>query len=347
VRAARLAVDAANLSRDRRGMGRLARAVLRAAQTDPSLEIVLLASGSEARELRAEFPGARIAAPRTARRPGRYDVAWFPFNGMRFAVAAPSLVTIHDAFAFTEAHRERVARYREQAPIRRAARDATRILTDSAWSRGEIARELRVPPERIVVVRPEPDMFWQPGSGDALPAALEGADFALVVGVREPRKNALVAIEACARAFRSPRETLVIVGELPAPLRARAQALHLNCGEIVASDAMLRALYRRARVVLVPSTAEGFGLVAVEALACGAAVLAANAGALPEATGGAALLLDPHDVDAWTRAIRELFDDGARVAALQAAARARFAERDRDAAAAAVLALLRDLAAAA
>lgn len=340
----RLAVDAANLSRDRRGMGRLARAVLRAAGADPSFEIVLLARGPEARDLREEFPQARVEPPRSARRRGRYDVVWFPFNGMRFGVAAPSLVTVHDAFAFTEPHRERIARYREQAPIRRAARDATRILTDSAWSRDEIARALRVAPERIVVVRPEPDPFWEPGSGDALPEALEGRPFALVVGVREPRKNALLAVEACARALRAA-ETLVVGGDLPAPLRARARALGLNCGEIVASDGMLRALYRRARVVLVPSTAEGFGLVAAEALACGAAVLASNASALPEATGGAAQLLDAHDVEAWARAIRELFDDDARAGALREAARARFAGRDRDAAAAAVLEVLRGLAA--
>jgi glycosyltransferase involved in cell wall biosynthesis len=340
----RVAVDAANLSRDRRGMGRIARAVLRVARDDPHTDVVLLAGGRDEAALRAEFPETRVARPGTARRRGRYDVVWYPFNGMRFAAAAPTLVTIHDVFAFTEPHPERVARYREQQPIRRAARAATRVLTDSRWSRDEIVRELAVPLERIDVVLPEADAFWCPGSDGALPAALETQRFALVVGAREARKNVGLVLDACARAFREPDELLVIVGELGPQLRARARRLGLRCGEIAASDSMLRTLYRRARVVLVPSLAEGFGLVAVEALACGAPLLAANSSALPEATDGAAPLLDPHDAALWARAIRDVFDDDARAAALAAGAIARFAARDRNVGATKTLRLLHDLA---
>lgn len=340
----RVAIDATNLSRDRRGMGRIARAVLRVARTDPLITIVLLAAGTEAAALRAEDPTVSIASPASARSRGRYDVVWFPFNGMRYRTAAPALVTIHDAFAFTEPHAEFVARAREQRPIRRASRRAARVMTDSHWSRDEIARELRVPLERIAVVRPEPDAFWSPGPAETLPAPLGTRRFALLVGARERRKNAALAVEACARAFRAGDETLVVVGELPPQARARARSLGLRCGEIAASDEMLRALYRRARVVLVPSTAEGFGLVAVEALACGAALLASNASALPEATEGAAPLLDPQDPDAWARAIRDVFDDDARVEALRRMARERFGARDRDAGARATLRLLYELA---
>jgi glycosyltransferase involved in cell wall biosynthesis len=340
----RIAVDAANLERDRRGMGRIARGVLRVAADDPHSEAVLLAPRTAAKRLSDEFPSLAIEAAESARRPGRFDVVWYPFNGMRFKASAPALVTIHDAFAFTEPHRERVARYREQQPIRRAAREAQRILTDSAWSRGEIVRELHVPLERIEVVLPEPDAFWCPGAAGDLPAGLAGRRFALLVGAGEARKNARLALEACARALRGPDEWLVIVGRLSPALRAQARTLGLRCGEIGASDAMLRTLYRAARVVLVPSLAEGFGLVAVEALASGAAVLAADAAALPEATAGAAPLLDPHDANAWAHAIRELFDDDARAATLRARAIEHFAHRDRDAAARDVLRLLHALA---
>jgi len=344
VSAVRIAVDAANLTRDRRGMGRIARAVLRVAREDPRSELILLARRRDAAALQAEFPEIAVERPATARRAGRYDVVWFPFNGMRFAAAAPALVTIHDAFAFTEPHPERIARYREQWPIRRAAHKATRVLTDSTWSRGEIARELALPLERIDVVLPEPDAFWCPGTDGVLPAALEAQRFALIVGAREARKNVALALDACARALRGPGEILVIVGELPPPLRARARTLGLRCGEIAAGDPMLRTLYRTARVVLVPSLAEGFGLVAVEALACGAALLAADAAALPEATAGAAPLLDPHDPEGWARAIRDVFDDDTRAAGLRAGAIARFAARDRDAAATKTLRLLHALA---
>jgi glycosyltransferase involved in cell wall biosynthesis len=61
--------------------------------------------------------------------------------------------------------------------------------------------------------------------------------------------------------------------------------------------------------VVLPSLFEGFGLPALEALACGAPLLAANATSLPEVTGDAALLLDPHDPDAWAAAMRRALRD--------------------------------------
>jgi glycosyltransferase involved in cell wall biosynthesis len=81
-------------------------------------------------------------------------------------------------------------------------------------------------------------------------------------------------------------------------------------------------------VVLVPSR-EGYGLVAVEALACGAAVIAADATALPEATRGAALLLAPDDVAAWAALVRSLLDNSGLLAAQRARAVAAFAQCDR------------------
>ena len=338
----RLAVDAGNLVRDRRGLGRLTRGILAVAAADPGFTITLLADRrDDARSLVAEFPYAAPAATRTAKRRDTYDVVWYPFNGMRFASAAPSVVTIADAFAFTQPHPERIARARERRPIERAARDATRIVTISKWSRAEIERELAVPADKIDVVTLEPDEFFFPERGDALPEALASARFALVVGVREPRKNARLALDAFARAQRDPNELLVIVGDLSAADTAHAKALEVRAGTIAASDRLLRALYRNATVVLVPSLAEGFGLVAVEALACAAPVIASNAAALPEATAGAALLLDPRDVDAWAHAIRELFDDTGKAAAMRARAESAFAPATRRAPARAMLEILR------
>lgn len=339
-----LAVDAANLARDRRGMGRLARGVLRAAAESGDIDVVLLADKrADRRALVDEFPYPVEPTASAARR-GRYDVAWFPFNGMRYRAHAPTLVSIHDAFAFTYPHRDPVARMRERRPMRRAAREATRILAISAWARDDLARVLRLPKDRFSVVAPSPDPFWFPGGGDALPAGLAGARFALFVGPSETRKNVRVALEACARALRPPDEGLVIVGALSPEDRAFARARGVRAGEIEASDEGLRALYRNAELVLVPSLAEGFGLVAIEAMACGAAVVAANTTALPEATDGAAVLLDPRDAGLWAGAIRTLFDDPARLAAVRDRATNRFAFADRTAFGRTTLALLRDLA---
>lgn len=337
------AVDAANLALDRRGMGRLARGVLRAIAESGDARVVLLADKrAHERALAGEFP-YEIAATSTARRAGRYDAIWFPFNGMRYRARAPALVSVHDAFAFTYPHHEPIARLREQRPMCRAAREATRLLTISTWARDEIVRTLRYPAERIAVVAPSPDPYWFPATQDARPEGLAGTRYALFVGPSDARKNVRIALEACARALRGPNETLVIAGRLSPEDRAFARARGVRAGEIDAGDATLRALYRNAELVLVPSLAEGFGLVAIEAMACGAAVIASNATALPEATDGAAVLLDPHDAGMWAGAIRTLLDDRMRLQALRERATTRFARADRTAFGRATLAILRDL----
>ncbi|GAC1306083.1 MAG: glycosyltransferase family 1 protein [Vulcanimicrobiaceae bacterium] len=345
-----LAVDAGNLARDRRGMGRIARGVLIAAAEAGDIAITLLAERRRDRAaLAAEFPYPVEPATR-ARARDRYDVVWFPFNGMRFHTHAPALVSVHDAFAFTLPARDPIARARVRRPMRRAAREATRFLANSAWTRAEIARELSVPHDAIVVVAPAPDPFWVPASDPVdpgavpLPAALVGTRFVVFVGPGDARKNVRLAIDACASAFRHRDETLVIVGTLSARDRAYARARGVRSGEIAASDALLRTLYRHAEMVLVPSDAEGFGLVAIEAMACGTPVLAAATTALPEATAGAAMLLPPRDVAAWAAEIRRLLDEPDRREALRARAMTTFAFADRMAGARATIAVLRDVA---
>jgi glycosyltransferase involved in cell wall biosynthesis len=192
-------------------------------------------------------------------------------------------------------------------------------------------------------VRPEPDRFWFPALNDPLPEPLAGTRVVLVVGAHEPRKNVRLVLAACARALRGPREVLVIVGRLEKRDRAYARELRVRVGEIDASDAMLRALYRNAALVLVPSLAEGFGLVAIEAMACAAPVVASDTSAIPEATCGAALLLDPRDPALWAGAIRGLLDDESRASAMRARGAARFAFADRAKPAREMLTLLREL----
>ncbi len=95
------------------------------------------------------------------------------------------------------------------------------------------------------------------------------------------------------------------------------------------SDADLAALFRSAEVAVVPSLYEGFSLPAIEAMACGAALVATSAGALPEVTGPdghAVLQVPPSDVEAMTGAIRRILDDPALRRRLGAAGRARVVE---------------------
>jgi glycosyltransferase involved in cell wall biosynthesis len=167
----------------------------------------------------------------------------------------------------------------------------------------------------------------------------------LFVGGREPRKNAAFFVGAFAAAFGGTREArLVLVGDLSADAEAILRASDVACERARPNDAELVALYRAARVVAVPSLGEGFGLVAVEAQACGAPVVAAAASALPEAVGDAGILLPPDDREAWIATLRAVVRDDGMFAELRTRSAARWSGRPRDGAARSVLATLRAIA---
>jgi glycosyltransferase involved in cell wall biosynthesis len=75
------------------------------------------------------------------------------------------------------------------------------------------------------------------------------------------------------------------------------------------SDAQLRSLLEQALCYLCPSTTEGFGLPALEAMTLGCPAVVAPCGALPEVCGDAALYADPHDPAAWAEAVTRLLLD--------------------------------------
>jgi glycosyltransferase involved in cell wall biosynthesis len=149
----------------------------------------------------------------------------------------------------------------------------------------------------------------------------------LVVGGCEPHKNLDVVVRAFLGA---PPAPLVVVGAavsdphaaaLLAPLARNGLATVLTA----VSDDALAALYRGAVATLVPSHNEGFGLPALEAMACGCPVIASNRGALPEICGGAALLLGPDDESLWREAIGAVQTNSDRRAAMIEAGLARAA----------------------
>lgn len=92
------------------------------------------------------------------------------------------------------------------------------------------------------------------------------------------------------------------------------------------ADGELKALYENARIFLFPSVTEGFGLPALEAMACGCPVIASTGGAIPEVVGDAAICCDPLDMAAWTRRIEELSASPQDLARLKRAGVARAAE---------------------
>jgi glycosyltransferase involved in cell wall biosynthesis len=131
-----------------------------------------------------------------------------------------------------------------------------------------------------------------------------------------PHKNLLRLVDAFAQAVGDGPGRLVIRGWGRAPhvlaLRRRIDAAGL-AGRVdwrpYAADDELVDLYRGARALLLPSLYEGFGLTALEAMACGTPVVVSNRSSLPEVVGDAALFVDPEDPAAIAVAIRRLFTD--------------------------------------
>jgi glycosyltransferase involved in cell wall biosynthesis len=175
-----------------------------------------------------------------------------------------------------------------RAGLTRVLRAADAIVAVSAFTRAETVELAGVPAERIRVVPHGVDaVFTEDGR------AADGA-YVLAVATLEPRKNLARAVEAA----RVAGVELRVVG-------ARGWGgieVEGWVGEI--PDSELAALYRGARCVVYPSLYEGFGLPVLEAMACGTPVVTSVGTAMEEIAGGAAVLVDPLDVDAIASGIQ-------------------------------------------
>ena len=316
-----LAVDAYNLAADRRGMGRYVRQVFRGLQTLGKHDVRLVVRNKRAVEsLTNEFPYPLIESRDLRRNPA--DAVWYPWNGIRFDPHAPAIATIYDTFAFAYPHKSFFARRKEQQPILRAAREAQAIVTISRWSAAQLHERLGIEPGRITIAPPAIEGFWHPVPPES------DSPYVLFVAGPEERKNARMLFDAFEAAFEEDAVELVVAGELTRSDEAAFAKMHAKKSRVQPDDGELRSLYSGAIAVAVPSLAEGFGLPAIEAMACGTAVVASDAAALPEACAGAAWLVDPRDPMEWRDALRRIYVDAELRARLREASLARASALD-------------------
>lgn len=174
---------------------------------------------------------------------------------------------------------------------------AVRVLCNSEATAREVHGRLGVPARRLLPIR----LGFDPGL--LRPLNLERQPFFLVLGRHDPHKNLARVLRAFAAVPNPSKELrLKLVGphdfRYTPELRELAEELGVGprCDWIPwVSDAERLALLNRCQALVVASLWEGFGLPALEGMACGAPVIAARAGALPEVVGEAALLVDPRN----------------------------------------------------
>jgi glycosyltransferase involved in cell wall biosynthesis len=240
-----------------------------------------------------------------------------------------SVLTIHDLSILLHAdtHRADLARRaRRRLPV--MARSASRIITATECVRREICEHLHLKAERVTVTPYAPRSGFQ-----AMPAAQASQtkqrlgiedEFILFVGTVEPRKNLLTLVRAFEQILRQTarRPQLVVVGaegwlmdELFAFIKESSISDRLRLTGYLGDDD-LRALYSSCTVFVYPSIYEGFGLPPLEAMACGAPVIAGNIATFQETLGSAAELVEPNDVEALARSIVEILGDEDRRRAL-------------------------------
>jgi glycosyltransferase involved in cell wall biosynthesis len=138
--------------------------------------------------------------------------------------------------------------------------------------------------------------------------------YALFVGKLEPRKNVMRLLEAFARFKRDTQSDtrLLLAGNRTRVTPAiERQIADLGIGDAVIQPGyvpseLLAPMYSAARMFLLPSLWEGFGIPIVEAMACGTPVLTSNVTCLPEIAGDAAVIVDPHSVDSIAEGIARL-----------------------------------------
>jgi glycosyltransferase involved in cell wall biosynthesis len=230
---------------------------------------------------------------------GGADVLHCPTYRAPVRCSTPVVVTVHDlaVFRYPETFRRWTRTYsRRLVPL--VVRAASRVIAVSEFTKRELVELLDVPEERVAVVANAVEPVFAPEGPRA-----EG-DYVLAVGTLEPRKNLARLAQAATRLGVELR----IVGargwgrvELPGSVRW--------LGEV--PDEELAALYRGAGCLAYPSLYEGFGIPVLEAMACGCPVVTSAGGACEEVAGGAAVLVDPLEVESIADGIERARDGAA------------------------------------
>lgn len=228
------------------------------------------------------------------------DVLWGPHGTLPLTWRKPSVVTLHDFTSITMPLRHRAKTVLSfNLFIGQSLERASRVACVSRVVADEAMRGFGVAASKIELVPNGVDEFFTPGEGP------EG-DYILFTGTLEPRKGIDDLLDAW-RSLRRPRPRLVLCGGIGWGMRIDEEDGVELTGYVTRER--LRELYRGALLFVYPSHHEGFGIPPLEAMACGAPVIATRTGAIPDYAEGAALLVTPGDRDALRAAMTRVIED--------------------------------------
>ena len=265
----------------------------------------------------------------------RADLVHIPLNRVPLAMIRPYVVTVHDmsSLLFEEQGSDLNRRFRRYR-YRRGLTRASQVIAVSEATKRDIQNLLGISGDHIHRVYNAPDpAFFARGDGFELQEKQRILEryqiqypYLLYAGNIRPHKNVPRLVEAFAvvrdqlsahPVYRDLR--LIIIGDTISQYPAVRQAVIKSRVEqavrflgFVPFDT-LRCFYHHAAAFVFPSRYEGFGLPPLEAMACGAPVVASNTSALPEVVGDAAVMVNPLNVFDIARGIRDaLLDDALR-----------------------------------
>jgi glycosyltransferase involved in cell wall biosynthesis len=230
------------------------------------------------------------------------------------ATSLPQVTIVHDLLPllYPSEYPRQQYYFRHYVPAVLRASRAVIVVSES--TRHDVLRFYDVEPEKIQVVLSGYDArrFVPVGRG----AVPDPERYLLYVGNVMPHKNLGRLLEAFAVVVRRHPVRLILRGwgrprhvrDLQARIARHGLDRHVDWRPY-AADAELPLLYRGARALVLPSLHEGFGLTALEAMACGTPVVAAGVASIPEVVGDAAVLVDPLDSESIARGLDQILSD--------------------------------------
>lgn len=310
-----------------RGIGSFLRSLLDALSGDSELALsalvvpdVELPSGVRSRRIRRVMPNRfarrehEVLLPREIAR-AKPDVFWSPALDPPRRSPVPWVQTLHDVIplVFDDVrYASERKRWREKLAPRIRTADA--VVADSAHSASDAIHTLALDPDRVHVIHLGVDGRFGPPADDWTSRA--GTPYLLFVGEYDPRKGYSEAFATITRLAQLgyPHE-LRVVGSIAPWVEPELKRELSSCGHPERVHLLgfvpfeeLRELYWNASAMLVTSRYEGFGLPALEAMACGTPVVAFNNSATGEVINGGGSLVQDGDLDAMVAAVTQVLE---------------------------------------